>query len=255
MENEEKAQLEAQHKKEVNNLKEKVARLTSLLEQALRDKSGKATLIAQPEDMHITHFDPQNLGANRVSSEFQQTMHFQLGDPSRILSTIDDSTEKKSQKGKMVKEEGLEKWAALEERIRAVEGNHLCDLVKAINMCLVPNIVIPKKFRVPEFIKYTGTQCPVTHLKAYCNKMAEVVDDEKLLIHFFQESLSGAALTWYMRLNNTKVKKWKDLVDAFMRQHKFNIDVGLDRLSLQAMEKNNKESIRKYVRRWSEVAA
>ena len=74
-------------------------------------------------------------------------------------------------------------------------------------MCLVPNIVIPKKFRVPEFIKYTGTQCLITHLKAYCNKMAEVVDDDKLLIHFFQDSLSGAALTWYMRLDNTKVKK------------------------------------------------
>jgi len=53
MENEERAQLEARHKKEVDNLKEEVARLTSLLEQALRDKSGKATLIAQPEDMHI----------------------------------------------------------------------------------------------------------------------------------------------------------------------------------------------------------
>jgi len=26
--------------------------------------------------------------------------------------------------------------------------------------------------------------------------MAEVVDDEKLLIHFFQDSLSDAALTW-----------------------------------------------------------
>jgi hypothetical protein len=37
--------------------------------------------------------------------------------------------------------------------------------------------------------------------------MAEVVDDEKMLIHFFQDSLSGAALTWYTRLNNTKVKK------------------------------------------------
>jgi len=37
--------------------------------------------------------------------------------------------------------------------------------------------------------------------------MAEVVDDEKLLIHFFQDSLCGAALTWYMRLDNTKVKK------------------------------------------------
>jgi hypothetical protein len=40
-----------------------------------------------------------------------------------------------------------------------------------------------------------------------------------------------------------------------MRQYKFNINVGPDRLSLQAMEKDNKESIREYVRRWSEVAA
>jgi hypothetical protein len=253
-ENEERAQLEAQHQKEVDNLKEEVARLTSLLEQALRDKSGKATHIAQPAPMLINPFNPQNLGANGLSSNFQQAMHFQPANPMRMSFTI-DSTEKESQKSKMVKEEGLEKWIALEERVRAVKKNHLCDLVKAAKMCLVPNVVIPKKFRVPEFVKYSGTQCPVTHLKAYCNKMAEVVDDEKLLIHFFQDSLSDTAFTWYIRLDNTKVKKWKDLVDAFMRQYKFNIDVGPDRLSLQAMEKDNKESIREYARRWSEVAA
>jgi hypothetical protein len=85
--------------------------------------------------------------------------------------------------------------------------------------------------------------------------MDEVVNDEKLLIHFFQDSLSDTALTWYMQLDNTKVKKWKDLVDAFMRQYKFNIDMGPDQLSLQAMEKDNKESIREYARRWSELAA
>ena len=44
--------------KEVDNLKEEVARLTSLLEQALRDKSGKATLIAQPEPMLVNPFNP-----------------------------------------------------------------------------------------------------------------------------------------------------------------------------------------------------
>jgi hypothetical protein len=84
--------------------------------------------------------------------------------------------------------------------------------------------------------------------------MAEVVDDEKLLIHFFQDSLSDAALTWYIRLDNTKVKKWKDLVDAFMKQYKFNIDMSPDRSSLQAMEKDNKESIREYTQRWREAA-
>jgi hypothetical protein len=76
--------------------------------------------------------------------------------------------------------------------------------------------------------------------------MTEVVYDEKLLIHFFQDSLSDATFIWYMLLDNTKVKKWKDLVDAFIRQYKLNMDAGLDRLSLQAMEKDNKESIREY---------
>jgi hypothetical protein len=50
-------------------------------------------------------------------------------------------------------------------------------------------------------------------------------------------------------LDNTKVKKWKDLVDAFIRQYKFNMDVGLDRSSLQAMKKDNKESIREYTQK------
>lgn len=204
--------------------------------------------------MLVNPFNPQNMGANGLSSDFQQAMHFQPAYPTRMSFTI-DSTEKESQKGKRLKEDGMNKLVALEQRLRALEGIRLYDPIKAAEMCLVPNIVIYKNFRVPEFVKYTGTQCPITHLKAYCNKMAEVVDDEKLLIHFFQDSLSDDVLTWYLLLDNTKVKKWKDLVDAFMRQYKFNMDMGPDRLSLQAMEKNNKESIREYARRWSEVAA
>jgi hypothetical protein len=86
--------------------------------------------------------------------------------------------------------------------------------------------------------------------------MAKVVHDKKLLIHFFQDNLSDVALTWYMWLDNTKIKKnWKDLVDAFIRQYKFNMDVGHDRSNLQAMEKDNKESIREYTQRWRETAA
>jgi hypothetical protein len=139
--------------------------------------------------------------------------------------------------------------------MKAIEGNSLYDSVKAAEMCLVPNVVIPRKFRVPEFIKYTGTQCPITYLKAYCNKMAEVVHDDRLLIHFFQDSLSDATLAWYMRLDNIKIKGWKDLVDAFIRQYKFNMDSDPDRSSLQAMEKGNKESIREYAKRWRELAA
>jgi hypothetical protein len=130
--------------------------------------------------------------------------------------------------------------AALEAKIRAIEGVDLYDPIRAAEMCLVPDMVVPKKFRVPEFIKYTGTQCPVTHLKSYCNKMAEVVHDEKLLMHFFQDSLSGAALSWYMRLDNTRIHTWKDLVDAFIKEYKCNMDIALDRTSLSNLEKGDK---------------
>jgi hypothetical protein len=110
-----------------------------------------------------------------------------------------------------------DKMEALEAKIRIIEEVDLYDPVQAAEMCLVSNVVVPKKFHVPELIKYSGTQCPMTHLKSYYNKMAEVVYDEKLLMHFFQDSLSRITLRWYMRLDNTKIRRWKDLVDVFIK--------------------------------------
>jgi hypothetical protein len=79
--------------------------------------------------------------------------------------------------------------------------------MQATEMCLVQNVVVLKKFHVPEFIKYIGTQCPFTHLKSYCNKMSEVVHDEKMLMHLVQDSLSEVALNWYLRLDNMQIQR------------------------------------------------
>jgi hypothetical protein len=126
----------------------------------------------------------------------------------------------------------------------AIERSSLYDLIKATKMCSVPNMVIPKKFRVLEFVKYTGTQCLVTLFKAYCNKMTEVVNDEKLLIHFFQDSLSDVALTWYMWLDNTKVKSGRIWLMPLLGNISLIWMWAPNRSSLQAMKKDNKESIR-----------
>ena len=74
-----------------------------------------------------------------------------------------------------------DKWITLEKRLRAVEENDLFDPLQAAEVCLVPNIVVLKKFRVPDFIKYTRLKCPNTHLRLYRNKIAEVIHDEKIL--------------------------------------------------------------------------
>ena len=174
------------------------------------------------------------MGENKAPPESQQAMYFQstqLVYPIRIPPTIVLTVEE-YQKDKVVEKDGLEKLDAIEDWTRAINGTSLYDPVKASKMCLVPHVVIPKRFRVLEFVKYTGTQCLITHIKAYYNKITEVVHDEKLLIHFFQDNLSDIALTWYIRLDNTKVKRWKDLIDAFIRQYKFNMGTTPDRSSL-----------------------
>jgi hypothetical protein len=58
--------------------------------------------------------------------------------------------------------------------------------------------------------------------------MVEVIRDNKLLIYFFQDSLTGSALSWYMRLDNAKIKSWKDLVETFLKQYKFNLEIAPD---------------------------
>jgi hypothetical protein len=47
--------------------------------------------------------------------------------------------------------------------------------------------------------------------------MAEVIRDDKLLIYFFQDSLEGSALSWYIRLDNVRIRSWRDLVEVFFK--------------------------------------
>ncbi|XP_028220282.1 uncharacterized protein LOC114401907 [Glycine soja] len=90
--------------------------------------------------------------------------------------------------------EGKGKLDLIEERLRVVEGFGDYLFADMTDLCLVPDVVIPPKFKVPDFDRYKGTTCPKNHLKMYCRKMGAYSRDEKLLMHFFQDSLAGEAV-------------------------------------------------------------
>ena len=96
-----------------------------------------------------------------------------------------------------------EKFDHIEERLRAIERGEYSPIADMAELCLVPDVIIPLKFKVPDFDKYKGTACPKNHLKMYCWKMGAYTKDEKLLMHFFQESLARAAITWYTNLESS----------------------------------------------------
>ncbi|XP_040940723.1 uncharacterized protein [Gossypium hirsutum] len=84
--------------------------------------------------------------------------------------------------------------------------------------------------------------------------MTGYVNNDKLLIHCFQDSLAGAAFKWYNQLSHAKINSWKDLAQAFMKQYNHVTDMTPSRITLQNMEKKSNESFRQYVQRWREVA-
>ena len=93
--------------------------------------------------------------------------------------------------------EAQRKLELIEERLRMVEGSDAYSLVDASKMSLVPDLFLLPKFKVPTFHKYDGTKCLSAHLYMYCRKMTGHTSNDKLLIHYFQDSLTGSATRWY----------------------------------------------------------
>ena len=71
---------------------------------------------------------------------------------------------------------------------------------------MVPDVVIPPKFKMSKFEKYDGTKCPENHLATYCNKMAGHTHNEDLLIHVFYDSPIRAATQWYTKLKKNQIR-------------------------------------------------
>lgn len=151
-------------------------------------------------------------------------------------------------------EEARNQYQLLEERLKAVEGSG-SQARNAHELCLVPNLILPPKFKPPVFDKYRGATCPRSHVTMYCRKMTAHARNDNLMIHCFQESLAGAPLEWYMKLEPTYIRCWKDLADAFIRQYQYNSDLAPDRTQLQCMSKRDNESFKEYAQRWRALAA
>nr|XP_016490600.1 PREDICTED: uncharacterized protein LOC107810352 [Nicotiana tabacum] len=72
---------------------------------------------------------------------------------------------------------------------------------------------------------------------------------------YFSQSLSGSALEWYTRQDHNRWYIWDDLAQAFACHFQYNLEIVLDRLSFNKLEKRHNKSFREYGFRWKEQAA
>ncbi|KAK5838071.1 hypothetical protein PVK06_006798 [Gossypium arboreum] len=148
-----------------------------------------------------------------------------------------------------------DKYRSLKESLKAIEGTEAFSALSAKELSLVPDLVLPPTFKVHDFEKYDGTRCPKAHLVMFCRKMTGYVNEDKLLIHYFQDSLVGSALRWYNQLSREKIRSWKDLASAFCEQYKHVSNMVPDQMTLQMMKKKPLETFRQCAQRWRDVSA
>ena len=60
-----------------------------------------------------------------------------------------------------------QRCSLLDKKLKKIEGMDDLESVDPRELCLVPDLVIPLKFKMPKFEKYDGTKCPENHLATY----------------------------------------------------------------------------------------
>jgi len=145
-------------------------------------------------------------------------------------------------------EERMEELAKeLRREIKANRGNS--DLVKTHDLCLVPRVDVPKKFKVLEFDRYNGLTCPQNHIIKYVRKMANHADNDSLMIHCFQDSLMEDAAEWYTGLSKDDIRTFDDLAAAFKSHYGFNTRLKPNREFLRSLFQKKDESFCEYAQR------
>ena len=84
--------------------------------------------------------------------------------------------------------------------------------------------------------------------------MTNHTSNDKLLIHCFQDSLTGSAIRWYNHLNRENIRSWTDLAKAFLVQYKYMTESAPDRISLQNIEKKATKTFKEYAHKWRDLA-
>ena len=123
-------------------------------------------------------------------------------DPS-IKPNSDDPCEQRLRKklsGQSKHVDMQQRCSLLDKKLKEIEGVDNLGSVDPRELCLVPDVVISSKFKVPKFEKYDGIKCPEIHLATYCHKMVGHAYNKKLCVHVFQDNLIGAATNWYLTL-------------------------------------------------------
>ena len=147
----------------------------------------------------------------------------------------------------------------MRERIETLEKSLVAiktkDGVDLDSLSLFPKARLPPKFFMPSMDKFDGTTCPKTHLKMYMGALNPHGFSNDLLAQLFQQSLTGAALKWFISLDLTNIGACEDICNEFNKQYRYNIKVDVTWRELETSKQRNGETFTSFLTRWREKSS
>ncbi|KAE8716368.1 PCF11P-similar protein 4 [Hibiscus syriacus] len=234
---------------QANMMKEMMTKSSGLRPEIVKEPSTAPVEVSRQESTPRLVISPEKLVEHPAGSSAVKVQMATTNPPYEYIDVDPEEMEKP----KMEVPEHLKDWCKGFFKEMGKQGSQ--DGMNAEELSLVPDLVLPPKFKMPEFEKYDGKTCPVAHMTMFCRRMTGFVKDNGLLIHCFQASLTGSAVRWYNQLTRAKIGSWKDLANAFKEQYQHVTDMMPDRVTLQNMEMKHNETFRQYAQRWRDIAA
>ena len=129
----------------------------------------------------------------------------------------------------------LEKIESVLHKTSKIDGY----LFNLKNMCPYPDIRLPKNFKFPDMDKFDGTGNPVMHLRMFVGTLQPVDLESRMFYNLFHRTLTGAAAQWFLSLEDSKTRNWEDIMDAFVAQYNYNIQLDVTLRDLETTRQNS----------------
>ncbi|XP_070049903.1 uncharacterized protein [Nicotiana tomentosiformis] len=142
---------------------------------------------------------------------------FKVADPYSHAPHFEPLVETEKPSRNVEQDEMFRKVKILEQSLKNMQGIGSQVSLAYKDLCLFPDVQLPARFKMPKFDPYDGHGDPVAHLRGFCSNMRGAGGKDELLMAYFSQSLSGAALEWYTRQDTSRWYTWDNLAQAFAR--------------------------------------
>ena len=79
--------------------------------------------------------------------------------------------------------------------------------------------------------------------------------NEEVLAQMFQNTLTRAALKWFLNLDDARARSWEEICREFHKQYKYNMEVDITRRDHETTKQELKESFSTFITKWRAKAA